>query len=151
MRFASLSLAAILLVASPAAGQIGINGSRQAATTGDMEISLNALSRCGRSSREANALAGRAARGVEREQFAMTYRRYRYADSGLSDAEEEALARQEQRIEDAARSGYRRSYAESPGLRRYGWARQRGADQSCTGAPGVRPAHDEPRRNRSRR
>jgi hypothetical protein len=119
MRRAALPLAFALLAASPAAGQIGINGTRQAATTGEGELALNTLSRCGRSSREANALAGRAARGAERELLTMTYRRYRYADGGLSEAEEAALARQEQYIDDAARSGYRRPYAESPGLRRY--------------------------------
>lgn len=76
MRLAILPVA-VLLAAAPAAAQIGINGTRQAASTGEGEIALNTLSRCGRSSREANALAGRAARGVQREQLAMTYRRYR--------------------------------------------------------------------------
>lgn len=146
MRFAILPLACIVVAAAPAAGQIGINGMGQAATTGEGELALNTLSRCGRSSREANALAGRAARGVERERLAMTYRRYRYADGGLSDAEAEALARQERSIDEAARSGYRRSYAESPGLRRYGWDGQRGSSRTC--ADGGYPARDARARGR---
>ena len=150
MRFAIPPLAFILFAASPAAGQIGINGTRQAATTGEGEMALNTLSSCGRSSREANALAGRAARGVERERLAMTYRRYRYADGGLSEAEEAALARQEQYIDDAARSGYRRSYAESPGFRRYGRDGQRGSSRSCSDA-GLPARHDQRRRPRGRR
>lgn len=150
MRFAIPPLAFILFAASPAAGQIGINGTRQAATTGEGEMALNTLSSCGRSSREANALAGRAARGVERERLTMTYRRYRYADGGLSEAEEAALARQEQSIEDAARSGYRRSYAESPGFRRYGWDGRRGTSRGCS--DGYFPAgHEEGRGRRARR
>ena len=150
MRLAALPLAFVLFAASPAAGQIGINGTRQAATTGDGEMALNTLSRCGRSSREANAQAGRAARGVERERLTMTYRRYLYSNGGLSEAEEEALARQERYLEDAARSGYRRSYAESPGFRRYGWDRQRGSHGGCSDA-GMFPRHDEVRRPRMRR
>ena len=150
MRFAALPLAFVLFAASPAAGQIGINGTRQAATTGEGEMALNTLSSCGRSSREANAMAGRAARGVERERLTMTYRRYRYADGGLSEAEEAALARQEQSIDDAARSGYRRSYAESSGFRRYGWDGRRGTSRGCS--DGYFPAgQDEGRGRRGRR
>ena len=150
MRFAIPPLAFILFATTPAAGQIGINGTRQAATTGYGEMALDTLSSCGPSSREANAQAGRAARGVERERLTMTYRRYRYADGGLSEAEEAALARQERYIDDAARSGYRRSYAGSPGLRRYGWDGRRGSYQNCSN-PGIFPRQDESRRRRARR
>ena len=117
MRLAVLPLA-FLILAAPAAAQIGINGTRQAATTGPIDIPIGSLSRCGRASREAVALAGRGARGVERERIEMRYRRLRYAGSGLTPAEQEALEQQEERLDRAAQSGHR-SYPRTSGLRRH--------------------------------
>ena len=105
MRLAIPMLA--LLIATPAAAQIGINGTRQAASTGgDIEVRLGPRGRCSRN-REANAMAGRAARSVERARIEIDYRRYRYAGGGLTDAEEAALERREERLDRAASSGYR--------------------------------------------
>ena len=109
MRLAVLPLA-FLALAVPAAAQIGINGTRQAATTGPVDIAINPLSRCGRSSRGAAiAMAGRAARGVERERLAMDYRRLRYAGSGLTEAEQAALDARARRLETEAGRAYRYS------------------------------------------
>ena len=111
LRLAPLSGAALLLgVAAPGSAQVGINGTRQAASATDVEISLNPLSRCGRSGRRAAALAGAEARAVERERLLMDYRRTRYAGSGLTEEEAALLDERARRLE----TGVSRAYNPTP-------------------------------------
>jgi hypothetical protein len=126
------SLAAVLLLAfaaQPGAAQIGINGTRQAASTGGVEIRFSPVSRCGRN-RVAIALAGSEARAIQREQLAMDYRRLRYAGGGLTEAEAAALDRRARRIELEVGRAYR---APPYGFnsRRYGRADGRRAHRGC--------------------
>jgi len=111
MRLAVPTLAcALALAATPAAAQIGINGTRQAATTGPVDIAIGPVSRCGRSNGGAlAAMAGREARGVERERLAMDYRRLHYAGGGLTEAEEAMLEARARRLEAEAGRAYRYS------------------------------------------
>jgi len=132
MRRAVLPLALLLAAIPPAAAQIGINGTRQAATTGPVDIPIGPLSRCGRnSSRVANAMAGRAARGVARERLAIDERRLRYAGGGLTEAEEAALAARERRLDAEAGRAYRRPSYYEAGVRRRHAAERRRAQHSC--------------------
>jgi hypothetical protein len=119
----SASLPVILstiLSATPAAAQIGINGTRQAAATGNVDIRLSPFSRCGAGNREAAALAGGQARAVQREWLTMEYRRLRYAGSGLTEAEAEMLEQRARSIERAARYGYRGQHSAYDGRRSNG-------------------------------
>lgn len=123
MRLAVLSVA--LVLAAPAAAQIGINGTRQAASATPADIAISPLSRCGRSNRRAYvAMAGREARGVRREQLEMEYRRLRYAGSGLTEAEEAVLEARARRLEDEAGRAYRHSTYERRAHRRLAGARR---------------------------
>jgi hypothetical protein len=118
----TLSLFALLsvtLAAAPAAAQIGINGSRQAASTRDIEFPLNPLNRCGAARREANAIAGSATRAIERERITIDYRRARYAAGGLSDREAALLDYREEALDRSARASYRpNSYGRHTSSRR---------------------------------
>jgi hypothetical protein len=119
-RIAPLLAILSLAFAAPAGAQIGINGTRQAATTGPVDSAIGRLSRCGRSSRGAfNAMAGREARGVERERLAMDYRRLRYAGSGLTEAEEAVLEARARRLEAEAGRAWRYSSYERGAYRRH--------------------------------
>lgn len=110
MRFAVLPLA--LVLAAPATAQIGINGTRQAASARDVEIMLSPLSRCG-NRREVAIAAGSAARGVERERILMDYRRLRYASGGLTEAEEAMLEARARQLEAEVGRSYRYSSYEN--------------------------------------
>jgi hypothetical protein len=115
-----LALVLLIFAAAPAAAQIGINGTRQAAGTRDVEIVINPVSRCSRGDpRAVAAAAGSEARAVERERIAMDYRRLRYASGGLTDAEAAALAARERRLEAEAGRAYHYSSYESYERRRY--------------------------------
>jgi hypothetical protein len=119
-RIAPLFAALPLVFAAQASAQVGINGTRQAASTGVVEIVVNPLSRCGRGDRGAvAAAAGSGARGVERERLIMDYRRLRYAGSGLTEAEAALLEARARRLEAGAGRGYRYHSYESGAGRRH--------------------------------
>ena len=130
MRLAVLPLV-LALLATPAAAQIGINGTRQAASTGPVDIVIGPLAHCSRSDRRAYvAMVGREARGVERERLLMDYRRLRYAGSGLTEEEKAALdARARQIDAEAGRAWRYSSYERS--ARRHQRAGERRHRSGC--------------------
>jgi hypothetical protein len=115
---APLAIALLAFAAAPGAAQIGINGTSQAASTGEVEITFNALSRC-RRNRQAIAMAGSGARAVERERLLMDYRRLRYAGSGLTEAEAALLDARERRLEAEAGRAWRTPSYTSGARRRH--------------------------------